>query len=126
MAVFDISKCMLGDPVHDAEHVQLFTMMDNIIDDVRHNCLTEDAIQTIVQRLRLHFEQECAFMEHANYPHAKEHKRDHESLLDMLDKTIKQVRIGGSLAYSTLVLENVFADHIKSYDTELHNFVHSK
>lgn len=120
----DLSKCILGDPVHDEEHIKLFSMMDTVIEAVRQGRLDETMIQMVLSRLRDHFVHECEFMRQMHYPKIKEHVRDHESIITLVEKIIRQVRVGSSLAYSTIIIENMFMDHIQHYDAALYQYLH--
>jgi hemerythrin len=70
-----------------------------------------------------HFALEETLMRAANYPHFREHKEDHEDLLDELRAIMDDYDAAeGSLPADTLgkALDVWFTDHFKTHDSKLH------
>lgn len=119
-------QCRLGIDVIDDEHFRLLDELHSLIDLVRNDEPYETAVSQLKIHLRDHFSHENRLMAEMNFPHLQTHLRDHEKLLQLVDKFAAQVRIGTSLAYATMVVENIFADHITNFDSQYVTFLKHK
>lgn len=126
MLASQLQQCRLGVDDIDDEHFRLLEELHDLIDLVRSGEPYEEAVNNLKQNLRTHFEREDELMTRMRYPYIAAHLRDHNNLLDLVDKFSSQVRIGTSLAYSTMVVENIFADHIINFDSQYVDFMKRK
>lgn len=118
-----LQHCILGISEVDSDHIRLLHELHDLINLVRNEQPYEEAVTAIKRNMRNHFEREDELMKKIKYPFIAAHKRDHANLLDLIDKFSSQVRIGNSLAYATMVVENIFADHIVNFDRQYADFM---
>lgn len=123
MLTSQLQQCRLGVDVIDDEHFRLLAELHDLIDLVRSGGPYDTAVEDLKRNLRAHFDREDLLMQQLKYPYIVAHLRDHINLLELVDKFFTQARIGTSLAYSTMVVENVFADHITNFDSQYATFM---
>lgn len=126
MLTSQLQQCRLGVDVIDDEHFCLLAELHDLIDLVRSGEPYDDAVEDLKRNLRAHFDREDVLMSQMKYPYIAAHLRDHNNLLELVDKFSNQVRIGTSLAYSTMVVENIFVDHITNFDSQYVDFMKRK
>jgi hemerythrin-like metal-binding protein len=126
MLTSQLQQCRLGIDYIDDEHFRLLEELHNLIELVRSGEPYEDAVNSLKRNIRAHFDREDALMTELKYPYINAHLRDHHNLLELVDKFSTQVRIGNSLAYATIVVENIFADHITNFDSQYVDFMRRK
>lgn len=124
MLTSQLQQCRLGVDVIDDEHFRL--LAEVFIELVRSGEPYDAAVEDLKRNLRAHFDREDLLMKQMKYPYIAAHLRDHNNLLELVDKFSTQVRIGTSLAYSTMVVENIFADHITNFDSQYVDFMKRK
>ena len=118
-----LSQCKLGIPALDEQHFKLLEDLHALIAMVRDGQPYEHELELLKANLRTHFHNEDVLMGKMKYPYIAAHLRDHENLIKLLDRFASQVRIGTSLAYATMVVENIFADHIINFDTKYADYM---
>ena len=109
----------------DHEHQELIDLVNRIhdvIEEGRPADEVEAAFGDLFRAISSHFALEEKFMRERGYDQYREHKSEHEALLDELRDIMDDYREdhAGSADRVTTAVERWFADHSKTHDARLH------
>jgi hemerythrin-like metal-binding protein len=118
----------LGIPEVDHEHQELIRMINRVHETLRRNPTVEEVgamLGEIHSLISAHFALEEKNMQALGYPGFKEHKREHESLLDDIRDTMDECTTELPLdrdAFSAR-LNAWFGEHFRTQDARLHTYL---
>lgn len=116
----------VGVPAVDAEHRELIELINSLYDGMRLNERGPDVMAflgEIYARIASHFALEELLMRRHEYDEYREHKRDHEQLLDEIRDIMDDYEDGRMLDEDELArrLDAWFSEHFRTRDARLHN-----
>jgi len=84
---------LTGIPGIDAQHKEIFFMLDSFMNSLKRDKLSNDVIRATIQEifgvLRAHFTTEENLMDMVTYPKAEEHKAQHRNFINMITGELK-------------------------------------
>ena len=109
----------------DHEHRELIDLVNRIhdaLEDGRPADEVEEVFGDLFRAISAHFALEEKFMREHGYDQLRQHKGEHEHLLDELREIMDDYRAGraGPAGRLTTVVERWFADHFRTHDARLH------
>jgi len=116
----------VGVPAVDHEHRELIDLV-NKLDAALASDLPKDEVSAIFgdlfRAISSHFALEEKFMREHGYDQAREHKTDHERLLDDLRDIMDDHREDEASSASQLLtrVDEWFVNHFKTHDARLHS-----
>ena len=114
----------VGDPSIDKEHQELIALVNDTagaILDGQPDVDIQRSFGDLYRAISAHFALEERQMREAKYDQLRNHKSDHERLLDVLRDMMDDPRDDGSDAdMLTAALEEWFAGHFRDHDSRLH------
>ena len=110
----------------DQEHKQLIEQINLLFEQLDHklDILTIEAMLGEIQvDISAHFAFEELLMHEARYPEYKDHKEDHENLLDQINDIIFCFAANPDICKELLMmnLSDWFSNHFVNFDIRLHN-----
>jgi len=116
----------VGVPAVDAEHRELIELINTLYDGMRLNEREPDVMAflgEIYARIASHFALEELLMRRHEYDEYREHKRDHEQLLEEIRDIMDDYEDGRMLDEDELArrLDRWFSEHFRTRDARLHN-----
>jgi len=116
----------VGDEAVDHEHRELVDLVNAAaaaILDQRPDADVDRCLGDLLEAVSAHFAHEEHQMREARYDQLREHKTDHESLIDGLRDIMDGPRgdSAETAARLTSVLEAWFTDHFRTHDARLHH-----
>ena len=113
----------------DLEHRELIDLINDLHDLVGENASADEVVSMlgeIFAQISAHFALEEKFMRDTGYSAYREHKTDHELLLDQLRDIMDKVEDDDSYDKDRLSqeLERWFTVHFRTHDARLHRFGH--
>ncbi|HSD69797.1 MAG TPA: hemerythrin family protein [Woeseiaceae bacterium] len=115
----------VGDPAIDHEHRELIGLINQLYELMHSGGERERVVESlgeIYAQIAAHFALEERMMRESTYPALREHKTDHESLLDQLRDIMDRVEDDGSYDEERMTrdLEGWFTEHFRTHDARLH------
>ena len=115
----------VGDPAIDHEHRELIELINQLYELMHSGVERERVVESlgeIYAQIAAHFALEERMMRDSTYPALREHKTDHESLLDQLRDIMDRVEDDGSYDEERMTrdLERWFTEHFRTHDARLH------
>lgn len=116
----------VGDEAVDHEHRELVDLVNTAaaaILEHRPNADVDRCLGDLLEAVSSHFAHEEHQMHEAGYDQLREHKTDHEKLIDDLRDIMDGPRgdSAETAARLTAVLEAWFTDHFRTHDARLHH-----
>jgi len=116
----------VGDEAVDHEHRELVDLVNAAaaaILEQRPGADVDRCLGDLLEAVSAHFAHEEHQMREARYDQLREHKTDHEKLIDDLRDIMDGPRGDGAetAARLTAVLEAWFTDHFRTHDARLHH-----
>ena len=113
----------------DFEHRELIELINSLYASARSGAGREvviEALGEIYAQIASHFALDEKMMRLTRYPALREHKEDHETLLDDLRDIMDEVEDDGAYDEAQLStdLERWFGDHFRTHDAKLHREHH--
>jgi hemerythrin len=115
----------IGIPEVDHEHHELVRLI-NALHEACHRDPSSAAVGAFLGELHAqiaaHFALEEKVMADRRYPACREHKADHERLLDEIREIMDRQELGGGYDAASLgaTLEQWFGEHFRTHDARLH------
>ena len=115
----------LGIESVDRDHRELIGLINRLYASIQEKASTDEvlaALSEIFARLAEHFDEEESVMRAARYPAYREHKEDHETLLDELDELMDEIQFDKVYDENRLTkdLLRFFGEHFRVHDARLH------
>ena len=115
----------VGVPSVDLEHRELIDLINDMHGLIGNGAPHDQVIASlgeIYAQISAHFALEEKFMRDSGYDSFREHKEDHESLLDELRDIMDRVDDDGSYEEDRLAQElgRWFSEHFRTHDAKLH------
>ena len=115
----------VGDPAIDHEHRELIGLINQLYELMHSGSERERVVESlgeIYAQIAAHFALEEKMMRDSTYPALREHKTDHESLLDQLRDIMDRVEDDGNYDEERMTrdLERWFTEHFRTHDARLH------
>ena len=109
----------------DYEHQELIELINKLHRDVQEGVTRKQVVEglgEIYAQIASHFALEEKVMQETRYPAYREHKMDHEALLDDLRDIMDEVEDDGDFDEKRLAidLDRWFSEHFKIHDAKLH------
>ena len=109
----------------DYEHQELIELINTLHQSVLEGVTREQVVAglgEIFAQIAAHFALEEKVMRETRYPAYREHKADHEVLLDDLRDIMDEVEDDGDFDETQLSmdLDRWFSDHFRTHDAKLH------
>ena len=109
----------------DYEHQELIDLINRLHRSVQEGVTRAQVVNglgEIYAQIASHFALEEKVMQEARYPAFREHKMDHEALLDDLRDIMDEVEDDGEFDEQRLSidLDRWFSDHFRIHDAKLH------
>ncbi len=109
----------------DYEHQELIDLINSLHRSVQEGVTRDQVVSglgEIYAQIALHFALEEKIMQETHYPAYREHKTDHETLLDDLRDIMDEVEDDGDFDEHRLStdLDRWFSDHFRVHDAKLH------
>lgn len=117
----------LGVASVDHEHRELIALINELHRDAESGAGHDRVVASlgeIFAQIAAHFALEERFMRDSRYPAFRDHKTDHEALLDQLRDIMDRVEDDGSYDQDGLSRElgRWFTEHFRTHDARLHRF----
>lgn len=117
----------IGVPSVDEEHRQLIKLINEIhgyLNDDEREFFVDDFLGEIYARIAAHFALEEKWMREHGYDQFREHKAEHEKLLDDIRDIMDAYDDKANFDEATLSdrLSSWFTGHFKTMDARLHKF----
>jgi hemerythrin-like metal-binding protein len=119
----------VGDPAVDLEHRELIGLINTVLDIASGPNGAARAVEMLGElnaRIAAHFALEESAMRLMAYDRLREHKADHEKLLDEVRDIMEAYETGAMARQGdalTARLEAWFVNHFKTMDARLHGFL---
>ncbi|MDJ0929386.1 MAG: bacteriohemerythrin [Gammaproteobacteria bacterium] len=115
----------VGVPAVDHEHRELIALINRVHDNLVSGGSRDDVRQFVAElsaRISAHFALEERIMREARYDQYKEHKQDHEALLDEIAEIADDIHTDAAALGDRLStrLEAWFSEHFRTHDARLH------
>lgn len=115
----------VGDPAVDHEHQELIELVNDLAGSITANrpeAEIDRSFGDLLRGISAHFAHEERQMRRAGYDQFKDHKADHERLLDALRDVMDDDLAGPGASAERLVeiLNNWFSGHFATHDARLH------
>ena len=115
----------VGVPAVDHEHRELISLINDLHRSMQSSRSREGVVASlgeIYAQIAAHFALEEKIMRDTAYAAYREHKEDHEDLLDQLRDIMDRVEDDGSYDEQRLSadLERWFTEHFRTHDAKLH------
>jgi hemerythrin len=109
----------------DYEHQELIDLINRLHRSVQEGVTRDQVVSglgEIYAQIASHFALEEKLMQETRYPAFREHKMDHEALLDDLRDIMDEVEDDGEFDEQRLSidLDRWFSDHFRLHDAKLH------
>lgn len=109
----------------DYEHQELIDLINRLHRSVQEGVTRDQVVAglgEIYAQIAAHFALEEKVMQETRYPAFREHKMDHEALLDDLRDIMDEVEDDGEFDEQRLSidLDRWFSDHFRIHDAKLH------
>jgi hemerythrin len=109
----------------DYEHQELIDLINSLHRSVQEGVTRDQVVAglgEIYAQIALHFALEEKLMRETHYPAYREHKTDHEALLDDLRDIMDEVEDDGDFDERRLSidLDRWFSEHFRVHDAKLH------
>lgn len=115
----------IGHDIIDEQHVQLFGLFDELVDGSTRGEAKETLIvlhDRLKEYAEVHFREEEALMQKANYPQLAQHKRAHDTFRNRLAEIRQQINAQGptlmTLIETNKALVSWLVNHVKEVDQQ--------
>jgi hemerythrin len=120
----------IGHDTIDQQHVELFGLFDEFIDGSARG-EAKDTLIVLHDRLKeyaeVHFNEEEALMQQANYPKLAQHKRAHDTFRNRLAEIRQQINVQGptlmALIETNKALVSWLVNHVKEVDQQFGQYL---
>jgi len=115
---------LTGVPGIDAQHKELFTMLDHLLYSLKNEMPSHDEIQktahNIFGKMRSHIATEESLMEMIEFPKVEEHKAQHNNIFNMLAEESKILEDTDNAKISRFLqsYRHIALTHITVFDRE--------
>ncbi|RMD70576.1 MAG: hemerythrin-like metal-binding protein [Gammaproteobacteria bacterium] len=115
----------VGIPEVDQEHQALIALINDLYREMRGGGDVEGFLGELYAKIAAHFALEEKIMQALGYDRYREHKEDHERLLDELRDMMDSYGEGHQLDDEALAhsLDAWFTEHFKTEDARLHTYL---
>lgn len=115
----------VGVPEVDYEHQELIELINELHRSVQEGVTRDQVVAglgEIFAQIAAHFALEEKVMQESHYRALREHKTDHEALLDELRDIMDEVEDDGDFDEALLAtdLDRWFSEHFRTHDAKLH------
>ena len=118
----------IGVPAVDHEHKEMISLINRLhenLSDPDSHLTTPEFLGEIYTRISAHFALEEKIMRARHYDHYRDHKNDHERLLNEIRDIMDECEESGGLDDRFLAqrLETWFTVHFRTKDARLHKYL---